>query len=152
MTTPPYPLHPEPMKKNWIERNPKWKIPLGCLTLLILVGGFVTGLLTVIVTSFHHSDAYQQAIALASENTQVREQLGQPMKPGWFTSGNISINGSTGDANLVIPISGPRGKGTIRAAAKKSGTWKFTSLTVTIEGQPEPIDLLSVQAPSERDF
>jgi len=39
MTTPPYPLHPEPMKKTWLERNPLWKIPLGCLTLFVLLAG-----------------------------------------------------------------------------------------------------------------
>ena len=152
MTTPPYQLHPEPMKKSWIERNPGWKIPLGCLTLLVLIGGFVAGLLTVILTSFHHSDVYGQAMARADENPQVREQLGQPIKSGWFISGHINISGSTGDAELGIPISGPHGKGTIRAAATKNGTWKFTSLEVSIEGQPESIDLLSVQPPAERDF
>ncbi len=41
MATPPYPLHPEPIKKSWLERNPLWKIPLGCLTLFVLLAVFV---------------------------------------------------------------------------------------------------------------
>ena len=56
MSTPPYPLHPEPMKKSWLEQNPYWKIPFGCLTLIFLIALFVVVLMTVITTSFRNSD------------------------------------------------------------------------------------------------
>jgi len=49
-------------------------------------------------------------------------------------SGNTNINGASGEANLSIPISGPKGKGTIYVAAKKSlGRWNYSGLTVEIE-------------------
>ena len=153
MPTPPYPLQPEPMKKSWLEHNARWKIPLGCLTLIFLMGVFVTILLTVIVTSFHNSDAYQQALTKAAENPQVHELIGEPIKPSWFISGQLNVNGGTGNANLSIPISGPKGKGSIRAVAYKSGgVWRFTYLQVSINGEPESIDLLSIQPPPARDF
>jgi hypothetical protein len=59
MATPPYPLNPEPLKKSWLERNPLWKIPLGCLILLLLLGlvGFV--LIALISGTFRHSDVYK---------------------------------------------------------------------------------------------
>jgi hypothetical protein len=153
MSAPPYPLHPTSMKKSWIERNPVWKIPLGCMILFLLVGGFGVGMLTFVMGSFRNSDVYKQALALAEQNQQVREQLGEPMKPAWFLTGQLKGSGSTGDANLSIPISGPRGTGHIRAVAHKSGgVWHFTWLRVDVAGQSGAIDLLSAPSPAVKDF
>jgi hypothetical protein len=107
MTTPPYPLHPEPIKKSWLERNPLWKIPLGCLTLFVLIAAFGIILMTVITSSFRQSDVYKLAIAQATANPQVREQIGEPIKPDWLISGELNVSGSSGKANLVIPGIGP---------------------------------------------
>ncbi|MGO9088154.1 MAG: cytochrome c oxidase assembly factor Coa1 family protein [Candidatus Sulfotelmatobacter sp.] len=153
MPAPPYPLHPEPTRKSWLERRPLWKIPLGCLTLLLLIAVFGLTLMTIITASFRSSDVYKQAMAKAAENQQVRDLVGEPIRAAWLISGELHVNGSTGNANLSIPISGPRGKGMIHAVAFKSeGAWRFTYLQVRIEGQNESIDLLSVQPPTERDF
>jgi hypothetical protein len=153
MSTPPYPLHPEPMKKSWLDQNPYWKIPLGFLTLIFLIALFVAILMTVITTSFRSSDVYKQALTQAASNPQVREQIGEPLKPAWLISGQLNVSGSTGNANLSIPISGPRGKGTIRAVATKTGAvWRFTYLQFNVDGHPASIDLLSIQPPAERDF
>jgi len=153
MATPPYPLHPEPIKKSWLERNPLWKIPLGCLTLFVLLAASVIFLMTVITSSFRHSDIYQQAMAQAAANLQVRERIGEPIKPAWLISGEMKVSGGRGKANLVIPISGPRGRGRIHAVAQKSGgVWRFTYLQVDVANQSNSIDLLSIQPPVERDF
>jgi hypothetical protein len=138
------------VKRSWLERNPLWKIPLGFLTLIFLGSVLATILVTVIITSFHNSDVYQLVWAKAAENSQVREQIGEPMTAAWFIFGQLNVNGSTGTANLSIPISGPKGKGSIRAVAYKSaGVWRFTYLQVSIDGRPGSIDLLSVQPPAE---
>jgi len=109
--------------------------------------------MTVVTTSFRSSDVYKQALTQVASNSQVREQIGEPLKPAWLISGQLNVSGSTGNANLSIPISGPRGKGTIRAVANKTGgVWRFTHLQVSVEGQPTSIDLLSIQPPAERDF
>jgi hypothetical protein len=153
MPTPPYPLQPVPVRKGWLEQNPRLKIPLGCLILFLLVGGFIAILLTGILASFHRSDAYNQAMARAAADPQVRAQLGEPIQPGWLISGQLKVNGSAGSADLSIPVSGPRGKGTIRVVAVESdGVWRFTTLQVNVEGANAPIDLLSVQPPAEREF
>ena len=143
MATPPYPLQPEPMKKSWLERRPLWKIPLGCLLLLLLLGVVGFGLIALISGTFHHTDVYHMAMAQAAANAQVRERIGEPIEPGWFIFGALHLNGSTGDANFSIPISGPRGKGQIRLVAYKAGIWRFTFLRVYVEGQTGNIDLLS---------
>jgi amino acid transporter len=153
MTTPPYPLHPEPIKKSWLERNPLWKIPLGCLTLFVLIAAFGIILMTVITSSFRQSDVYKLAIAQATANPQVREQIAEPIKPDWLISGELNVSGSSGKANLVIPVSGPRGRGSIQAVAQKSGgVWRFTFLQVDVVNQSTGIDLLSAEPSEKQNF
>jgi amino acid transporter len=141
------------MNKSWLERNPLWKIPLGCFTLFVLIAAFAVILMTVITSSFRHSDVYKHAIAQAAANPQVRERIGEPIKPDWLISGEINVSGSSGKANLVIPISGPRGRGTIHAVAQKSsGSWQFTFLQVDVVNQSTGIDLLSVEPSEKQNF
>ena len=71
------------------------------------------------------------------------EALGSPITEGLLVSGNTNVNGASGDANLYIPISGPKGKGTIYVAASKSlGRWNYTGLIVEIAKTNQRIDLL----------
>ena len=150
MTSPPYPVQPEPMRKSWLEQNPRWKIPLGCLTLLFLAGLFVAVLMTVITTSFRSSDVYKEAMAGVAASPQVRAQLGEPIKAAWLIAGDLRVTGGSGSANLSLPISGPRGRGTLRAVASKSGgIWRFSCLQADIEGHAGVIDLLQGSAPAE---
>jgi len=144
MSTPPYPLHPEPLKRSWIECHPLWKIPLGFATLMLLICGFAVGAGTIVVASYRHSDVYKQAMAKALGNPTVREQMGEPIQAAWFISGSLHINGSSGNADFSIPISGPRANGSIRVIAfKNAGVWRFTYLQVNVAGRGTCIDLLA---------
>jgi hypothetical protein len=146
MATPPYSLVPTPLKRGWLESNPRWKIPLGLLIIVVLVGGFTTGLMTIVFASFQNSDVYKQSIAQAEANPQVQQLLGEPLKPGWLITGQLNVNGSSGIANFSIPVSGPKGKGAIRVvASKNAGVWRFTYLQVSVEGERGSIDLLAIQ-------
>jgi hypothetical protein len=150
MPSPPYPLQPEPIRKSWLDQHPHSKIPLGCLTLLFLVGMFVALLMTVITTSFRSSDVYKQAMAQAAANEQVHDQIGDTIKADWLIAGELKVNGGSGSANLSIPISGLRGRGTIRAVASKSGgVWRFSCLQVAVKDHRSVIDLLPI-VPAER--
>ena len=142
MAATPTQLQPQP--QGGFARHWKAVVGVGCLGLIILVGASIVGVMFVIVGSIRSSDAYKQAMAKANANPEVVLRIGQPMQPGWLVSGNISVSGPSGDADLAIPVSGPKGKGTIYAVAKKSaGQWTFSRLEVEIEGQPGRIDLLA---------
>jgi hypothetical protein len=140
------------MGRGWFERHPLWKIPFGCLILVLLVGIFVTALFMLITASFRRSDVYQEAVLRATKDVQVRELLGEPIRPTWLITGRMSLSGESGSADLSIPIAGPRGKGVIHAVATKARTWHFNDLHVTIEGHLESINLVGVQPLSGRDF
>lgn len=135
--------------RNWLQRHWLLAIIGGCFVLMLLFAGFIAALLTVVEGAIKKSDAYTQALAQARSNPLVIEKFGQPLQPGWFISGNIQVSGPSGNANISIPISGPKAKGTIYAVAKKSaGKWHFDTLEVEAEGQPERINLLATPAPA----
>ena len=135
---------------GWWSRNWKWFVPAGCLTLILLFCLLIALFFTVVMGSMKSSDAYKQAVAKAKANPVVVEKLGSPIAEGYFVSGNINVQMGSGDADLQIPISGPKGKAVIYAVARKTGgKWEYSRLTVAIEGQPE-LDLLGPAPPQEQ--
>jgi hypothetical protein len=140
---PGYPPAAQPPPQGWWSRNWKWFVPTGCcLTPLVLGGAFAAFLVLVVFGAMKQSDVYKTATARAKSNSQVIAALGQPISEGWFLSGSTKTSGGSGDADLTIPISGPKGKGTIYAVATKSGgEWTYSKLTVKIDSTGETIDL-----------
>jgi hypothetical protein len=137
------PMQPAAPRKGWFGRNWKWFVPTGCMTIVVLIAAFVGGILALVAGSMKSSDAFTQAMARVQADPQVADKLGRPVNSGWFISGSVNVNGDSGDANLAIPISGPKGKGKVYVEAKKSaGQWHFDTLQVEVEGQPGRIDLL----------
>jgi Cytochrome oxidase complex assembly protein 1 len=64
------------------------------------------------------------------------------------------LNNDSGDAELSIPISGPRGKGRILVAAKKEhGRWSYQTMEVDVDGDDTAIPLLNPGegAPAPKD-
>ena len=122
-------------QKGWWGRNWKWFVPVGCLGTITLVVGGIVLIVAMIFSIIKSTDVYEDALSRAQESPVVVEALGSPVEAGFFLSGNFHVSGSSGNANLRIPISGPDGKGTICAMATKSaGEWKFTTLVVKIKG------------------
>ena len=143
MPAPPYPLVPGPFKKSWLDRHAGWKIPLGCLMVILLICAFVAVLFTVLDISFRKSIVYREALDRAGRSPEVISRIGEPLRPGRVLQGRINVSGSTGTAEMNIPITGPRGKATIVLDARKvHGAWVFRSLYVGFDGQPGTVNLL----------
>jgi hypothetical protein len=80
---------------------------------------------------------------LAKTDPYVQEALGSPIEEGLLVMGNINVSGSSGHADLAIPVSGPQGSGTVYVVASKSaGRWTMLTLVVDIKATNERIDLL----------
>jgi len=134
------------IKRSWFSRNWKWFLPVGCLTAVVVLGG---GIALLVFTLMKSSDAYKGAVARAKASPAVAEALGSPVSEGWLTMGSIRITGSSGNANLTIPISGPKGSGTIYVVAVKfADEWTFKRLVVEIDADHRKLDLLEEQAPA----
>lgn len=140
---------PATPRPNWWKRNWKWFVPLGCFTVMLLFVIFVGSILVIVFGAMKSTDVYKDALSQARGNSAVIEALGTPIKDGFLVSGNTNVNGASGEANLAIPISGPKGKGTIYVSAKKSlGQWKYSGLVVEVGQTHERIDLLQSPAPA----
>ena len=118
-------------------------MPVGCFGTLILFGVFVGSIALIAFSAMKSTDVYKDALARAQVHPSVIEALGAPIKEGFLVSGNTNVNGASGEANLSIPISGPKAKGTIYVSANKSlGQWNYSGLIVEIEKTRQRVDLL----------
>lgn len=102
----------------------------------------------VVFGAMKSSDAYRIAASRARNDERVVRAIGKPMSEGLFVSGHTNVNGGSGQADLEIPISGPKGKARIYAVATKSaGEWVYSKLVVRVESTGETIDLNEESAP-----
>lgn len=140
---PPFTPAPQAQPPSWWSRNWKWFVPTGCcLTPLVLGGALAAFIILVVFGAMKQTDVYQTAVARAKADQRVTNALGTPIEEGWYLSGNTQVSGSSGEADLTIPISGPKGKGTIYAVATKSaGEWTYSKLIVKIDSTGETVDL-----------
>jgi hypothetical protein len=140
---------PATPKPDWWKRNWKWFVPLGCLTVGLLFVVFVGSILVIVFSGMKSTDVYKDALSRAERNPAVIEALGSPVKDGLLVSGSTNVNGASGESNLAIPISGPKGKGTIYVSAQKSlGRWSYSGLVVEIGQTHQRVDLLQSPAPA----
>ncbi len=144
------PVNAGPQRPGWWSRNWKWFVPSGCLTLLLLVVGFACLIATIVFGAIKSSDAYKMALTKAKADPRVVSALGSPITDGYFVMGKTNVNGTSGNADLTVPISGPKGKGTIYFVATKfAGQWTFSKLMVEIAATGQRIDLIEDPATAE---
>ena len=150
---------PAPPQGGWWSRNWKWFVPVGCITIVALFLLGIAAIVMIVFGAMKQSDVYREALERAKASPEVQAALGTPIEEGWWMSGQININNDTGDANINIPISGPKGKGTIHAIATKSGgKWTYSRLDVEVSGgqtinllPSTPVNAASIQRCRGRD-
>ena len=122
---------------------------MGCFTVATMFLVFIGSILVIVFSAMKSTDVYKEALARAKADPAVIEALGSPIKDGFLMSGNTNVNGASGESNLAIPISGPKGNGTIYVSANKSlGQWNYSGLVVEVGQTHQRIDLLRKTAPS----
>ncbi len=110
----------------------------------MLIVAFIASVALLILSSVKSTDVYKDALTRAQTNRAVIGALGSPVREGLLVSGNTNVNGASGETNLAIPISGPKGKGTLYVSATKSlGQWQYSGLVVEVAATGERIDLLA---------
>ena len=101
------PIMPPPgmpsQRPSWWSRNWKWFVPAGCLTIILLFVAFMGGIVMIAFGSMKQADVYKEAVARAQSDPLVVQKLGSPIEPGMFLSGNINVNGTSGEAKLSYP-------------------------------------------------
>lgn len=114
------------------------KIPLSIkVTTSVVVGFalFVGSVFWAVQSMFRSSDIYALTLKDAQQAPCVISKLGAPVVQKGMMSGSMSESTSEGDADLQIPIRGPKGKAELQVSAKKSGgPWEITSLILDQDG------------------
>lgn len=137
----------EPPRRNWFQRNWKWFVPCGCLTLLALVATFILVVVVGAFAAIKSSEVVKDGLRRAQENPEVILALGEPVEDRWWVSGSINTTGPTGNADISIPLKGPKGKGTLYIVAyREAGEWTYQRLEVEVDGGSERINLLEEES------
>src|SRR3954466_5705250 len=132
-------------RPNWWQRNWKWFVPTGCVAILALFAAFVLAIVVFVFSVIRQTDVFKDALERAKANPQVQAELGEPIREGWWLSGQVNTTGSSGNADISIPLKGSRKNGTLYAVAHKSaGEWTYERLEVAVEGRAERINLLDL--------
>lgn len=140
---------------SWWNRNWKWVVAVLILAAVLfvilgvlLVAGGVYLFFSFFEGAFKSSGGYQEALTVARADPAAVRALGTPIEDGWFPTGHVESGGTGGTSDLAIPVSGPRGSGTLYArAVSEMGQWRLTLLVLKVDGTGERIDLLSGRAP-----
>jgi hypothetical protein len=119
----------QPAKRSWFGRHWWWFIPTVVLTPIMVCGGLVALIVTLVFGAIKSSDAYTQSLAMVQASPAMQTALGTPVEPGFFVTGNIHVSGASGEADLSYRVTGPQGTATIYVQATKSvGQWTIHTL------------------------
>ena len=105
------------------------------------VAAFAAILFFLVMGAMRTSDAFQTASRRAENNRAVNEALGSPISEGWFVFGSVNVMNDSGNADLSIPIKGPKGTGAVHVkGTKQQGVWHYTEMTARLS-DGEQVDL-----------
>lgn len=129
-------------KRNWWNRNWKWFVPTGCMSLIVLFALFLFGVFFEVTSIIKDSDAYIESMELVQHNKILIEKLGSPIETDGMVSGTVSAVNNVRKCDVQVPLKGPKGKATLFVVGEKRGKWKYSEMSVYIEKTDEKIDLL----------
>lgn len=104
----------------------------GCLGLIVLGVVFSFVMYFVAIGVIQKTDVYAEALKRVQNSAEVQKELGTPIATGWSFSGSVNYNNGVGDASFTLPVTGPKGEGTLSVKADKSSgaEWKYSTLEV----------------------
>ncbi len=137
-------------QRGWWGRNWKWAVPSGCLMVVVLAFAGCAALIGGAFSMMRNTAAFEQAMDRVQSHPGAVAALGEPIEAGWAMTGDFKDNGATGEANYAIPVSGPKGAGTLFVEARKrNGTWEFQLLNLVPDDGSAMINLLGAdEAPA----
>ena len=95
------------------------------------------------------NDAYRMSMQEITSSPAVTAALGNPIDAGFWVTGTINVDlvEGTGQAQLNIPLSGPKASGSaLSQALRTDGKWVIELLMVKVDGQAEPIVLVNLRS------
>ena len=135
-STPPIPGSVPPQIPAQKSNAGKWVLfgCGGCLGLLALGVVAFAAIFYFAMGVIKNTDVYADAFKKAEQSAEVQAALGTPIETGFMFQGNVSITNGAGTADITVPLSGPKGEGTMKVKASKSpgGPWQYSVLEVQL--------------------
>ncbi len=127
-------------------------LAVGCGGGLVLITLLTVAIFAFVMNVVKSSDAYKMAMEKAESNPAIVEAIGTPIEAGFFVTGSINTTGPSGNADVSVPLSGPKGEGTLYIVAQKSaGQWSFS--TLEFEGPAgDRVDLMKLPDGAEKQI
>src|SRR5579872_2108465 len=114
------------------------------IVVLVMVATFGAGIVGFVFGTMKSNELYRHTLQVATNDTRVQAKLGAPVTPGWLVTGKINTSGSSGTAQLAIPLRGSAHKGTVYVVASKSaGQWSYQTMDFIVDGENGKLDLLA---------
>ncbi|TVR01628.1 MAG: hypothetical protein EA398_09400 [Deltaproteobacteria bacterium] len=140
---PPSPHDSPPRPESGVSRKVLWMLPLGCVTLLVLMTAVIGGLIFFVFGAMRSSTPWVEAVEMAAEHPNVTGFTGEPLTDGLFASGSLSRSGDGGQVDLRVPVSGPRGSGAVHIVGERvAGEWRYRHAIFTSSDGGIQVDLL----------
>ncbi len=142
---------------EWAWRNKKWasveefkriqrlwtRWALGLIVVFVLM---IAGIIWGVTATLKSSDVYKESVTLVTSNPITAELLGTPISSG-IPTGNISVNGNSGSADISFSVEGSKSSGVVYVVAhKEMGEWIMESNKFKSDQTGEVIDLLTEPA------
>ena len=133
-------LVPQP---SWWKRNWKWVVPVaGCFTIIITVVLAIGAIFFGVSNAIEDSQPYEYALEKINTDEDLINALGSPIEKDGMVSGDWKYSNGKKSAHMAIPISGPKGKGTLFVEATGEGDdWIYHVIRVEIEDS-ETFDIM----------
>lgn len=122
-------------QRGWWSRNWKWVVPVGCLGLLASCGCLAALLVGAGVSSLTKMGSYVEAVAIATNDAEVRRALGTPIDTGLPRQSSVNTTNGRTHARFTIPLDGPQADGDLHVDAEREdeGEWEYNTLAVELE-------------------
>jgi hypothetical protein len=140
-------------QSEWKPQKRSRLLPIGCgcLGCLGMVGIAIvfgaTGFISVVqglVKSTGTYQTYQIAAERVKTDPNVIRILGDPVSSGWLSKSQEFIEAGVGRTCLRFAITGSQTSGSVYAETQlEQESWQFHQLRVNINGQPDPIALVT---------
>src|SRR4051794_32253817 len=111
--TPPPPTGQPPAKKGGCLKV----FLIGCSVLIVLGAAACVAIVLFVFGVIKRTPVYKDALSRVSADQRVISVLGEPIKPGFWVTGNVDVKNERGTADFTFPVSGPKASAKVHAVA-----------------------------------
>ena len=126
-------------QKNWWKRNWKWLVPVGGISLfliLILFSSGIGGMGIDLVQAYSDTELYENALEKVKSDKRVTELLGEiePIDELAILEGEVKYSNENKTVNSSIRVTGTKGKARMDISADLiNNSWDYEKINIRIK-------------------